>query len=329
MSINEQIDPQLRVALNAHLERFPGGLGTMRDPVERRVAHLESLRAASAGLLENLNVTKEDREVPRLTGDGTIHIRIYRPINSPKILPAIFAIHGGGMFMGSIEADDAHASTLCEDSGTVTIAVDYRLAPEFPFPAGLDDCFTVLNWIFDNHVELRIDSEKIAVYGESAGGNLALAIGLMARDRGGPKIAFLAPIYPMVDDRSESISSFEVTNVGVWDRHEQLEAWQWYLGDLKASNGIPIYAAPARAVDFSNLPPMFIDVGTVDLFRDEIITLVGKIASSGVPVEFHLYPGAYHAAELFAPEAELSQLIWRNRISALRSALFPNREEKE
>jgi len=327
MKINEQIDPQLRIALTAHLERFPGGLGTMRDPVERRVAHLESLRAAASGMAENSNVTREDREVPRLSGGGAIQIRIYRPINKTKILPAIFAIHGGGMFMGSIEADDAHASTLCVDSGAVTIAIDYRLAPEFPYPAGLEDCFTVLNWIVDHSVELGIDAEKVAVYGESAGGNLALAIGLMARDLGGPKIAFLAPIYPMLDDRSETPSSFEVVDVGVWDRHEQLEAWQWYLGDLSGSGEIPIYAAPARADDFSNLPPTFIDVGTIDLFRDEVITLVGKIASSGVPVEFHLYPGAYHAAELFAPEAELSKLIWRNRILALRSSLFPTREE--
>jgi acetyl esterase/lipase len=328
MTIKNQIDPQLRVALDAHLERFPGGLGTMRDPVERRVAHLDSLRAAAAGMPENSNVTKEDREVPRLTGGGTIHIRIYRPVNNIETLPAIFAIHGGGMFMGSIEADDAHASTLCEDSGTVTIAIDYRLAPEFPYPAGLDDCFTVLKWIFDNSIKLGIDSEKVAVYGESAGGNLALALGLMARDLGAPKIAFLAPIYPMLDDRSTTPSSYEVIDVGVWDRHEQLEAWQWYLGSQSGSADIPIYAAPGRAEDFANLPPTFIDVGTIDLFRDEVITLVGKIASSGVPVEFHLYPGAYHAAELFAPEADLSKLIWRNRITALRSALFPNREEK-
>jgi len=322
MTIKNQIDPELKVALAAHLERFPGGLGVLKDPVERRTAHLESLQAASADTPENMNVTKEDLVIPQLSGAGTTPIRIYRPKNGSGVLPAILAIHGGGMFMGSIAADDAHASTLCEDSGTVTIAIDYRLAPEFPYPAGLEDCYAALEWIVANAQDLAIDPKKIAVYGESAGGNLALALGLMARDRGGPEIAFLAPIYPMVDDRSTTVSSFEVVDVGVWDRHEQLEAWRWYLGSTTEISDVPAYAAPARAVDFSNLPPTFIDVGTVDLFRDEVIELVGRIASSGVPIEFHLYPGAFHAAELFAPEAALSQLIWKNRILAIKKALF-------
>lgn len=329
MTIKNQIDPELRIALMAHLKRFPGGLGTLSDPVDRRVAHLDSLRAATAGVPENLNVTKEDLEVARLDGNGVIPIRVYRPINVTEILPVIFAIHGGGMFMGSIEADDSHAATLCQDSGAITIAIDYRLAPEFPYPAGLDDCFTTLKWIVNNSVELGINPMRVAVYGESAGGNIALALGLMARDQGGPMISFLAPIYPMVDDRSVSPSSYEVVDVGVWDRHEQLEAWKWYLGPQYGSDDISIYAAPARATDFSNLPPIFIDIGTIDLFRDEVITLVGKIASSGVPIEFHLYPGAYHAAELFAPEAELSKLIWRNRIAALQDALFSTQKKNK
>ncbi|MEO7448814.1 MAG: alpha/beta hydrolase fold domain-containing protein [Humibacillus sp.] len=146
---------------------------------------------------------------------------------------------------------------------------------------------------------------------------LALGVALMARDRQGPRIAFLMPIYPMIDDRNESTSSEQVLDIGIWDRSGNLEAWQWYLGGKEADE----YAAPARAQDLSGLPPTFIDVGSVDLFRDEDIAFASRLMEAGVPTELHVNPGSYHAFETFAPEAALSQRIWAMRLDALRRGL--------
>ena len=150
--------------------------------------------------------------------------------------------------------------------------------------------------------------------GASAGGGLALAVALMLRDRGGPKLNYLLPIYPMIDDRHKTSSSHEVVDLGIWDRAGSLEAWGWYLGDTEPDS----YASPARAEDLSGLPPAYIDVGDLDLFRDEDIVLAQRLSAAGVPVEFHLWTGAYHASELFAPQAALSQRIWATRYAAIR-----------
>lgn len=140
---------------------------------------------------------------------------------------------------------------------------------------------------------------------------------MMARDKGGPAVCFLMAPYPMIDDRNELPSTHEITEVGIWDRAGNLEAWEWFLGGQPAD----AYAAPARATDLSGLPPTFIDVGELDLFRDEDIAFVQRLLQAGIPTEFHVYPGAYHASEVFAPQAELSQRIWAARLSALARAL--------
>jgi acetyl esterase/lipase len=161
---------------------------------------------------------------------------------------------------------------------------------------------------------LQIQSDNIGIYGQSAGGGLTIAVAMMARDRGGMKFAYMAPIYPMIDDRNVSESSNMVTDVGIWDRAGSIEAWAWYLGGNEADQ----YAAPTRATDLSGLPPAFIDVGELDMFRDEDIDFVKRLSEAGVPVEFHLWPGAYHASEAFAPEAALSARIWDTRIAGLK-----------
>ncbi|MGB2360606.1 MAG: alpha/beta hydrolase fold domain-containing protein [Luminiphilus sp.] len=136
----------------------------------------------------------------------------------------------------------------------------------------------------------------------------------MLRDRDGPKLKYLLPIYPMIDDRHHTASSRTVVDIGIWDREGSIEAWNWYLGDAAPD----AYAAPARAEDLSGLPPTYIDVGDLDLFRDEDILIAQRLSASGVPVEFHLWTGAYHASELFAPQAALSQRIWATRYAAIR-----------
>jgi acetyl esterase/lipase len=155
------------------------------------------------------------------------------------------------------------------------------------------------------------------VYGGSAGGNLAIATSLKARDEGTPTIAYTMAAYPMVDHRNVLPSTYEVTEIGVWDRQTNIEAWGWFLAGQEPDR----YAAPLHADDLSGLPPAFIGVGIQDLFRDEDIAFAQRLLAAGVPTELHVYPGAYHACELFAPEAELSRHIWATRFRALRRAL--------
>jgi acetyl esterase/lipase len=194
------------------------------------------------------------------------------------------------------------------------ISVDYRKAPEFPYPCGPDDCYSAAKWVFDNASELGIDVKNIGIYGSSAGGGLAIAVVLMARDRKTMTFKYMLPIYPMIDDRNETSSTHEVTDIGIWDRSGNIEAWNWYLGGKPADS----YAAPARATDLTGLPPAFIDVGELDAFRDEDAEFALRLLKSGVACEFRIYPGAYHGSEIFAPEAELSKRIVAGRVDALK-----------
>lgn len=315
MSRRDLIDPESRVALDALLEAMPGGLNAIPDIVQRRAA-MEQLKAA-LDIPENPNVAKEDRTIPGPEGEPDITVRIYRPVNASGTLPGIYYIHGGGMIIGSIESEDPTATMLCDQVGAVVVSVGYRLAPEHPHPAPVEDCYAGLKWMAANAAELGIDPRRLAIYGGSAGGGLTLGTALLARDRGGPELAFMMPIYPMIDDRNETPSSHEITDIGVWDRAGNIEAWAWYLGGKEADQ----YAAPARAEDLSGLPPAYIDVGTVDLFRDEDIAFAQRLMQAGIPTELHVHPGSYHASEVLAPQAALSQRIWATRIAALRRAL--------
>jgi len=321
MADRDRIDPESRVPLDALIEAIPGGFNSIPDIVQRREVVAAMLAAASEGLPPNDRVLVEERPIPGPEGAPETTVRIYRPAGAQGTLPGILYIHGGGMVLGNLDGEHLTALMLTEAVGAVIVSVDYRKAPEAPFPAGPEDCYAGLTWMAAHTDELGVDPARVAVYGGSAGGGLALAVALMSRDRGGPGIAHLMAIYPMVDDTNTTPSSHEITDVGLWDRAGNLEAWQWYLGDAHGTDDVSHYAAPARADDLSGLPPTFVDVGELDLFRDEDIALVTRLAQAGVPTEFHLYPGAYHASEVFAPEAALSKRIWAARIDSLRRAL--------
>lgn len=313
MSARDLIDPESRGPLDMLLEMFPGGFNSIPDIVRRR--EVVSGLLAGMEVPENPNVVKEDRTVPG--PDGEIPVRIYRPVDAAGQLPGIYFIHGGGMILGDIDGEDATATMICDRVGAVVVSVGYRLAPEHPHPAPVEDCYAGLVWTAKNAADLGMDPARLALYGGSAGGGLVIGVALLARDRGGPAITFMMPIYPMIDDRNETPSSHEITDVGLWDRAGNIEAWAWYLGGKEPDQ----YAAPARAEDLSGLPPTYIDVGTVDLFRDEDIAFAQRLMQAGVPTELHVNPGSYHASENFAGEAALSRRIWDQRIDALRRAL--------
>lgn len=317
MTIQNRIDRASRLSLKELLKDLPGGFNAIADIIERRNAVDSFVRMMTARLPPIENVVMEDRSIVGPDESLEVRVRIYKPVDFLESLPGMLFIHGGGMIMGSIEWENIKAAMLCETIQAVVISVEYRLAPENPHPAPVQDCYEALVWMSQNATELGFDSDRLAIVGGSAGGGLAIATALMARDQEFPKLCFLMANYPMIDDRNETPSSKEITDVGIWDREANIEAWDWYLG----GNPPDEYAAPARATDLSGLPPTFIDVGELDLFRDEDINFATRLSQHGVTTELHVYPGAYHGSESIAPDAELSKQIWINRIEALKRAL--------
>ena len=313
--MRSRIDPESMQGLDAMLALTgPGGVGAIPDLTARRAKLVEMRVLAQAqqepfpGEIENRTILSEQ-----------IPVRIYRGQTTAAGAPGLLFIHGGGMILGDLDHDDAVARKLTLELGAVTVSVDYRLAPEFPFPAGLEDCYATLRWMADSAADLGFDPQRLVIYGGSAGGALALATTLLARDRGFSGIRFVMAPYPMLDYRNETPSSYEVIDVGVWDRALNIEAWQHYLGPNPVD--VSPYASLALAKDLSNLPPLFIDTGDIDLFRDEIITFVQRLMQAGVVVEFHLYPGSFHASEIIVPQAQLSEMIWETRLRAFERAL--------
>jgi len=248
-------------------------------------------------------------------------IKIYEPIRrGGTALPALLWIHGGGYVLGHPNHDDVTCESFAKEANCVVISPDYRLAPEHPFPAAIEDCYAALTWMSSVAEEINIDKSRIAIGGGSAGGGLAAALALLARDRGGPAICFQMPLYPMIDDRNVTPSSYEITDPAVWNRANNLAAWKMYLGEL-AEEEITSYAAPSRANNLVGLPPTYTCVGQLDPFRDETIDYVMRLAQAGVDVEFELYPGGYHAFEHVVPGAEISIRTKNGYVKALARAL--------
>ena len=310
MSLWDRIDEESKGPLEALWEALPGGLNGIPDIVARRAAMSASRAAAPKGEYPDLTVSVHTYSGP----GGDLSLRLYLPNDAASLGPGLIYIHGGGMIMGDLDSQDENMREAATALGIPIASIDYRKAPEHPYPAAPEDCYAGVCWVFEHATDLGMDISNIGLMGASAGGGLALAVALMLRDRDGPALKYLLPIYPMIDDRHATASSHEVVDIGIWDRAGSIEAWRWYLGGAEAD----AYAAPARAEDLSGLPPSYIDVGDLDLFRDEDITLAQRLSAAGVPVEFQLWAGAYHASELFAPKARLSQQIWTTRYQAIR-----------
>jgi acetyl esterase/lipase len=286
---------------------------------------LEAARQAMAAMPvpQSEHVQIDTRLIPG--GDGQdMLVKIYEPVDrGADRLPAVLFIHGGGYVVGHPDGSDGVCQHIVEQVRCVVVSVDYRLAPEHKYPAAIEDCFAALVWMTKAADELNIDVSRTAVVGQSAGGGLTAALSLLARDRGGPAIAFQMPLYPMLDDRNETPSSYEITDYRtVWFRKNNLAAWRMYLGE-HANGEVSPYAAPARAKNLADLPPTYTFVGQLDPFRDETIQYVARLAQAGVPVEFHLYPGCYHGFELLNPESEIGREAISGYINALKQALRP------
>jgi acetyl esterase/lipase len=231
--------------------------------------------------------------------DPRVVVRVHRPAASSGPLPCVYSIHGGGYIMGTYEWDDVRFDRWCPLYSCVGVSVEYRLAPETPYPGPLEDCYAGLRWVHEHAPDLGVDPNQIGVYGGSAGGGLAAALALVARDRREVPLQFQVLDAPMLDDRRITPSS-RLSNLPVWPTESNEFGWRCYLGPLYGTDRVPAYAAPARAEDLTGLPPAFVAVGSVDGFRDEDIDYAMRLNQAGVPAELHVYPGAPHGFKRLA-----------------------------
>jgi len=313
-------DPQLAAGLAQFEQAVPGGLNLNDIPATRQF--LAGLVAAMAAAVPDITgVAISDHVAPGPEGDPDVMVRIYQPETRPDTLPALLWIHGGGFVLGDIEGDDLKAKGLALALNCVVASVEYRLAPEHPFPAPLEDCYAALKWLAGSANQFGINATRIAIGGASAGAGLAAGLGLLARDRAEVDICYQFLIYPMLDDTNVEQAGPDIPDTAVWTRSHNLIGWRSYLGQEPGSDGISPYAAPMRAADVSGLPPTYIGVGTVDLFRDEDIAYAQRLMQAGVPTELHVYADGFHGFDGFAADTDTGQRFMAEYIRLVRRAL--------
>lgn len=307
------VDPELLELLAL----FPSDpIGPDNLSARRRVFFMSDPRT---GNVED-GIERETLRFEGAAGDPAVEAIVYRPKGLAGPLPALLHIHGGGFVTGSPERAAADDATYVRELGCAVVAVRYRLAPENPYPAAINDCYAALDAIHRHADELDIDRRAVAVLGDSAGGGLAAAMSLMARDRGTPAVAAQILVGPMLDDRTvDDAEPNRFTGMFGWTRESNRFGWAALKGKLAGSADIPAYLAPARATDLSGMPPTFISCGSLDLFVDESIDFARRLMRAGVPTELHIYPRAFHGFRL-AKKAEVAQRANRAAIEALRQA---------
>ena len=292
--------------LEAFIPLFPAA--ELTDPVTARKSLAELAAAAPAP--DTMGMEIEDRTVP---ADPDVPVRIYRPHRAQG---AIVWLHGGGFVMGDLETEHPWAVRVADGSGAMVISVGYRRAPEYRFPAALDDAYAVLAWAAEYAAEFGIDPGRIAVGGHAAGAGLAAAVALRARDQQGPPIRYQLLSQPELDDRQETWSARNFTETPFMTRDKVAASWRHYLGSAPASP----YAAPVRAADLSGLPPAYIATAEFDPNRDEAIGYAQRLLQAGVSVELHQWPGTFHGSQAIV-SAEVSQRQLAELGAALRRAL--------
>jgi acetyl esterase/lipase len=250
-------------------------------------------------------VVREELRIPGPAGAPDVPVRIYRRAErAAHDVPGIVWFHGGGYVLGSYDLDQPSLDALVAATGCVALSVDYRLAPETPFPGPVDDCFAALAFLRDAADELGVDAARLAVGGASAGAGLAAACALRARDEG-LALVHQHLIYPMIDDRQATPSS-RWDLLAVWSREMNAFAWQCYLGDLYGTDDVPAYAAPARAEDLARLAPAYVHVGGLDGFLHEDVDYAARLLAAGVPVELHVLALVPHGFDQVAPDAAVT-----------------------
>jgi acetyl esterase len=305
------IDPELAQFLPMFPTTNTGDIEHSRLQVEVAASHRRDR-------VDVANLEIEDHLIPGPPDAPEVFVRTYRPMRTQSPMAALLHIHGGGFIVGSVKSEFANVAGLANRVGALVASVEYRLAPEHPYPAGLDDCYATLTWLASNSRQLDIDADRIGVYGSSAGGGLAAGLALLARDRGGPSICFQFLNTPELDDRGVTPSMHAFVDTPVFTASDAEFSWDCYLGN--AAGDVSPYAAPARATDLRGLPPSYVSTMEFDPLRDEGIEYALRMLQAGVRVELHSFPGTFHGSQLI-PTAAISLRTTAEQIAVLRHNL--------
>ncbi|MCV7281624.1 alpha/beta hydrolase [Mycolicibacterium flavescens] len=290
-------------------------------PELRRTARLVPKQAITPVTLPVIRMVtrrmwrKVPRDVEALTLPSGVGVRLFRPAGATGRGPALLWIHGGGYVIGHPGQDDDLCRRFARRLGATVAAVDYRLAPEHPYPAPLEDCYAALKWLA---ALPSVDPARVAIGGASAGGGLAAALALLARDRGEVPLAAQLLVYPMLDDRTVDRAELDKPGLRLWNQTSNKFGWSAYLGDAD-----PEVAVPARRQDLTGLPPAWVGVGTFDLFHDEDLAYAERLKAAGVPCEVEVVEGAFHGFDGVAPKASVSQRFFDSQCAMLQGALTP------
>lgn len=299
MNTKHLVDPELAWALE--------GINTPTLTLESLPANRVALTKFLSSAPPAPGITVEEHRLPRPDGSA-LRVLVYLPTVSPT--GGLLFFHGGGMVRGTADQYSAQSRYFAHRLGCVVVVVDYRLAPEDPYPAGLDDGYLALQWLHEKADEWQLPRARIAVAGESGGGCIAAALALYARDHNGPAISAQFLQNPMLDDRTGTPAEPNpLPNVGefLWTAANNRFAWGAVLGREPGGPDTPGYAAPGRVENLADMPPGYLFVGELDLFLDENLRFAQNLLRHGVSTELHLYAGAYHGFMSFAPDANLTQ----------------------
>jgi acetyl esterase/lipase len=318
-------DPELEAPLQEIRGQMP--LEVTLDMIPALRANFITDQEALGARLTALGLSRRDVTVPGYRGDDIVLTVIARNDHAGSG-PGIYHTHGGGMMLGDRLGGVEVFFGAIERHDAVLVSVDYRLAPEFPDPYPVEDCFAGLLWMAEHAEELRIDGSRILIGGSSAGGGLAAGTALLARDRGGPRLLGQVLMCPMIDDRDATVSTKQIDGVGLWDREANIAGWTALLGDRRGTPDVSIYAAPARATDLSNLPSTYIDCGSAEVFRDEDVTYATRLWEAGVQAELHVWAGGFHGFEI-VPHATVSRAAAAAREQWLDRILVPASSRSE
>jgi acetyl esterase/lipase len=311
------LDPEVAVALEPMATAMADTVPPPVGDVQSRRPMIEDVMAKTAAA-QPLPTDVKVTDFYATVTDGTKLLLRWYVKDDAAPGPAALYLHGGGMIAGSVALYDGPVSRYVSNSGVPMLAVDYRLAPEHPYPVPVEDCYTGLEWLVGHANELGVDPARIALMGDSAGGGLAAAVALMTRDRGGPAVSQQILVFPMLDDRNTTPDP-EIAPFAVWSYDDNITGWSALLGSAVGGPDIPSYAAPARATDLSGLPTCYMEVGQLDIFRDEDLTYAQRLSLAGVSVEFHLRPGVPHEFETFAYATDIARRAVGDRLRVLRS----------
>ena len=308
MTLPGRCDPEIEAVLDTIPKLDLADISRAREERDRLAA------VGRAAWTPSGRVRVEDRWVPGEVGDPDVRVRVHRPVGESTGAVLLW-VHGGGHVLGAAEQDDPLLDAVVARTGCVALAVDWRRAPEHPYPAAVHDCYAALRAVTTGLPGVDLDAGHVVVGGASSGGGLAAGLALLARDRGEFALAGQLLVYPMLDDREVTVSSRTVTDRRVWNHESNRTGWSAYLGSLSGDD-VPAYAAPARATGLAGLPPTWIATTELDLFRDEDIDYAARLLEAGVPTELHVYPGGVHGFDLFAPQAALTRRFCRDRDEA-------------